>query len=60
MNETNFDMVQKLPGELHTFKSTDKVDDDDQRLEYPVEFLNLLNPSGISDSTNSTYIRVPQ
>lgn len=49
MNETNFDMVQKLPGELHTFKSTDKVDDDDQRLEYPVEFLNLLNPSGISE-----------
>jgi ATP-dependent DNA helicase PIF1 len=49
VNETNFDMVQKLPGELHTFKSTDKVDDDDQRLEYPVEFLNLLNPSGISE-----------
>jgi len=49
VNETNIEMVQKLPGELHTFKSVDTVDNDDQRLEYPVDYLNLLNPSGLSE-----------
>ena len=34
---------------LKTFKSIDTVDNDDQRLDYPVEFLNMLNPSGIAE-----------
>ena len=49
VNETNIDMVQELPGELHSFKSIDTVDDDDARLQYPVEYLNMLNPSGFSE-----------
>ena len=56
VNETNFDMVQRLLGELHTFKSIDTVDDDDHRLEYPVEFLNLLNPSGLTE--HELYLKV--
>lgn len=51
VNEINFNMVQELPGDLKTFKfkSIDTVDNDDQRLDYPVEFLNMLNPSGIAE-----------
>jgi hypothetical protein len=56
VNETNIDLVQRLRGELHTFKSIDTVDDDDHRLEYPVEFLNLLNPSGLAE--HELYLKV--
>lgn len=47
VNKTNFNMVHEIPEDLKTFKSLDTVDNDDQQLDFPVEFLYLyvLNPA---------------
>jgi len=49
VNKTNFNMVHEIPEDLKTFKSLDTVDNDNQQLDFPVEFLYLyvlnLNPA---------------
>jgi ATP-dependent DNA helicase PIF1 len=49
VNETNLELVKKLPGELHTFKSVDSAVDDEGGSLFPAEFLNTQNPSGIAE-----------
>ena len=46
MDELNDKMVDKIPGELHSFASIDTVDDVDV-IVFPQEFLNSLNISGL-------------
>ena len=40
-------LLQKLPGEESAFLSNDTVDNDDEAVNFPTEFLNSLNPPGI-------------
>ena len=47
VNSINFDIVSLLPGESKLYKSVDTVTDPDQAVQYPTEFLNSLEPSGM-------------
>ena len=43
----NLEIQQQLPGEATLYKSIDTVKDDDAAVQYPTEFLNSLEPSGM-------------
>lgn len=43
----NISIQHKLPGPVTTYKSIDTVIDQEQAVNYPVEFLNSLEPSGM-------------
>jgi hypothetical protein len=45
----NEDVLKRLPGEMKTYYSVDTAncDDPSEALNYPVEFLNTLTPSGL-------------
>ena len=43
VDEVNEEMVERIPGDLHTFHSIDKVTDIDNSTMFPTEFLNSLN-----------------
>ncbi|XP_053968773.1 uncharacterized protein LOC128870203 [Anastrepha ludens] len=43
----NIAIQNKLPGAVKTSKSIDTVVDEDQAVNYPIEFLNSLEPSGM-------------
>lgn len=47
--ETNMKVLHMLPGEARTYLSADSVkcDNEEERQNYPVEFLNTLTPSGM-------------
>jgi len=50
VNKLNEKVLEILDGDLlHTFESIDSIDTDDEqeRMNFPVEFLNSLNPSGL-------------
>ena len=47
----NDDMVERIPGDLHTFHSIDTVTDVDNCTMFPTEFLNSLNLSGLPEHT---------
>jgi ATP-dependent DNA helicase PIF1 len=49
VNETNLELVKRLPGELHTFRSVDNAVDDEGGSLFPSEYLNTQNPSGIAE-----------
>ena len=49
VNEVNDEMVQKLPGELHTFHSIDTVKNVDASTMFPTEYLNILSLSGMPE-----------
>ncbi|XP_039968153.1 uncharacterized protein LOC120779862 [Bactrocera tryoni] len=48
VNAMNFQIQEKLPGEVITYKSIDSVMDEDETVNYQIEFLNSLEPSGTS------------
>ena len=50
VDEVNDEMVEKLPGDLHTFHSIDTVADVDNQTMFPTEWLNTLRPSGLVES----------
>ena len=51
VDEVNEEMVERIPGDLHTFHSIDTVTDIDNSTMFPTEFLNSLNLSGLSEHT---------
>ena len=51
VDEVNYEMVERIPGDLHTFHSIDTVGDVDNSTMFPAEFLNSLNLSGLPEHT---------
>jgi len=49
VNQVNDDLVEKMPGDLHTFHSIDTVADVDNQTQFPTEFLNSLSLSGMPE-----------
>ena len=47
VNLINNKLVQQLPGEYVTYKSIDTVVDQDQEVQYPVRFIDSLDPPGM-------------
>lgn len=47
VNEINFAIQEKLPGEATTYTSIDSVLNQDEVVNYPTEFLNSLDPPGL-------------
>ncbi|XP_049308669.1 uncharacterized protein LOC125777627 [Bactrocera dorsalis] len=47
VNEINFHIQEKLPGNSETYKSIDTAMNDEAPVNYPVEFLNYLEPPGM-------------
>ena len=46
VNEINTTILEQLPGRTVQFKSFDKTLEDNEAVNFPVEFLNSQNPSG--------------
>ena len=51
--------IEKFPGDLKTYLSADSILEDDHKEAVPVEYLNVMNPSGISDHQLSLKIGAP-
>ncbi|CAF1621204.1 unnamed protein product, partial [Didymodactylos carnosus] len=47
VNAINLQIQQQLPGETTSYKSGDTVTDVHEAIQYPTEFLNSLEPSGM-------------
>jgi ATP-dependent DNA helicase PIF1 len=47
VNAINLQIQQQLPGETTSYKSVDTVADVNEAVQYPTEFLNSLEPSGM-------------
>ena len=47
VTDINSQLLQKIPGETHLFKSIDTIPDEDEAVQYPVEFLNSLEIPGV-------------
>lgn len=47
VNKLNQQIVSKLPGETTKYRSIDTVIDENEAINYPIEFLNSLEPSGM-------------
>lgn len=47
VNEVNFKIQDKLPGAVTSYKSVDCAMNEDDVVNYPVEFLNSLEPPGM-------------
>lgn len=47
VNRINEQIQHQLPGPVTTYKSVDSTLEDDEAVNYPVEFLNSLEPSGM-------------
>lgn len=47
VNYLNYEIQRKLPGDAITYTSIDSVTDEFESANYPIEFLNSLEPSGL-------------
>lgn len=47
VNKMNYQILLKLPGKSIQYKSIDNVIDEEHVVNYPIEFLNSLEPSGM-------------
>lgn len=47
VNDINFKIQEKLPGQITTYKSIDTVINPDEAINYPTEFLNSLDVPGM-------------
>ena len=47
VDRVNAQLLKKLPGQSTKYKSSDKLTNSEDALNYPEEFLNTLNPSGM-------------
>lgn len=47
VNDINFLIQEKLPGAVTSYKSIDSVSTNEAAVNYPIEFLNSLDPSGM-------------
>ncbi|XP_017466327.1 PREDICTED: uncharacterized protein LOC108359141 [Rhagoletis zephyria] len=47
VNSINYQILEKLPGEVTTYKSVDSAMNQDDAVNYLVEFLNSLEPPGM-------------
>ena len=47
VDRVNTQLLKKLPGNARQYKSCDKLMNTEDALQYPQEFLNTLNPSGM-------------
>lgn len=46
-NVMNWTIQNQIPGELYSYKSIDRVENEDEAVNYPVEFLNSLDLPGM-------------
>ena len=51
--------IAKYPGDSRTYLSADSILEDDHKEAVPIEYLNVMNPSGISDHQLSLKIGAP-
>ena len=51
VDEVNDEMVERIPGDFHTFQSIDTVGDIDNSTMFPTEFLNSQYLSALPDHT---------
>ncbi|XP_055307038.1 uncharacterized protein LOC129571291, partial [Sitodiplosis mosellana] len=47
VNAINFQIQEKLPGAVVSYKSVDSAMNQDEAVNYPIEFFNSLEPSGM-------------
>ncbi|XP_014673789.1 PREDICTED: uncharacterized protein LOC106814041 [Priapulus caudatus] len=47
VDKVNNYLLKKFPGTNRVYKSSDTIEDHEERHQYPEEFLNSLNPSGL-------------
>lgn len=59
VNKINHQIQLKLPGEVVKFKSIDTVINEEQAVNYPIEFLNSLEPSGMSPHILTLKVGLP-
>ena len=51
--------IEKFPGELKTYLSADSILEDDHKEAVPTEYLNTMNPSGLSDHELTLKVGAP-
>ncbi|XP_014790383.1 uncharacterized protein LOC106883770 [Octopus bimaculoides] len=59
VNAINQQLVQVIPGRLHVYKSIDSIPDTNQAVNYPVEFLNSLEPPRLPPHILSVKVGTP-
>ncbi|XP_067140991.1 ATP-dependent DNA helicase pif1-like [Centruroides vittatus] len=59
VNDINFSIQNRIPGELTTYKSIDTVMNQDEIVNYPTEFLNSLDLPGMPPHILTLKIGVP-
>ena len=47
VHQINHEIQSKVPGKSYYYNSIDTVLDANEAVQYPIEFLNSLNPSGM-------------
>ncbi|UYV68898.1 hypothetical protein LAZ67_6001521, partial [Cordylochernes scorpioides] len=59
VNRINHKIQLKIPGAVTQYKSIDTVTEEDQAVNYPVEFLNSLEPPGMPPHVLSLKVGLP-
>ena len=59
MRSINDICIEKFPGELKTYLSADSILEEDHKEAVPTEYLNTMNPSGLSDHELTLKVGAP-